>query len=152
MQHSRVNQFLFHLRKLVPAAGDGEVLPPGAILNGVNDMGYSFEFEPAAGASTASFTRRERSVHAIVDQCLTAYEAGDRNALFDLGVVFSTGSNGAPRDLIEAHKWFNLAAASGHEEAAMSRSEIAAEMSARDIAEAQRRARAYMAPVSRYAA
>ncbi|MFN3990986.1 MAG: SEL1-like repeat protein [Erythrobacter sp.] len=70
---------------------------------------------------------------------------GDANACFDLGVAFSTGSGGAPCDLIEAHKWFNLAAARGHEEAAHCRADIADEMTAREIAEAQRRAREFLA-------
>jgi len=70
---------------------------------------------------------------------------GDTNACFDLGVAFSTGSGGAPCDLIEAHKWFNLAAARGHEEAGHCRADIADEMTAREIAEAQRRAREFLA-------
>jgi len=70
---------------------------------------------------------------------------GQAGACFDLGVAFSTGSNGAPCDLIEAHKWFNLAAARGHEEAADCRADIAEEMTAREIAEAQRRARQWLA-------
>lgn len=70
---------------------------------------------------------------------------GDANACFDLGVAFSTGSGGAACDLIEAHKWFNLAAARGHEEAANCRADISDEMTAREIAEAQRRAREFLA-------
>jgi hypothetical protein len=70
---------------------------------------------------------------------------GEAGACYDLGVAFSTGSNGAPCDLIEAHKWFNLAAARGHEEAAHCRAEVADEMTAREIAEAQRRARQWLA-------
>lgn len=70
---------------------------------------------------------------------------GDAGACYDLGVAFSTGSNGAPCDLIEAHKWFNLAAARGHEEAAHCRADISEEMTAREIAEAQRRARQWLA-------
>ena len=69
---------------------------------------------------------------------------GDAAACFDLGVAFSTGSQGAPCDLIEAHKWFNLAAARGHEEAGSCRADIADEMTAREIAEAQRRAREFL--------
>jgi TPR repeat protein len=76
---------------------------------------------------------------------LTAAADGDINACFDLGVAYSTGSNGAEWDLIEAHKWFNLAAARGHEEAARCRAEIAFDMTAREIAEAQRRARELLA-------
>lgn len=70
---------------------------------------------------------------------------GEAGACYDLGVAFSTGSSGAPCDLIEAHKWFNLAAARGHEEAAHCRAEISEEMTAREIAEAQRRARQWLA-------
>jgi hypothetical protein len=76
---------------------------------------------------------------------LAAAAQGQIGACFDLGVAFSTGSNGAPCDLIEAHKWFNLAAARGHEEAAHCRADIADEMTAREIAEAQRRARQWLA-------
>jgi uncharacterized protein len=69
---------------------------------------------------------------------------GDEAACFELGVAFSTGSTGAGYDLIEAHKWFNLAAARGHEEAAHCRADIADEMTAREIAEAQRCAREFL--------
>ncbi len=60
---------------------------------------------------------------------------------FQLGLRHSTG---AEINLIEAHKWFNLAAARGHREAAFRRGELAAEMSASDIASAQRAARAFL--------
>lgn len=76
---------------------------------------------------------------------LVAAAEGDAHACFDLGVAFSTGSNGAECDLIEAHKWFNLAAARGHDEAAHCRADIAEDMTAREIAEAQRRARQWLA-------
>ncbi len=85
----------------------------------------------------------------IIAQCLAAAAQGDTSALFDLGVAFSTGSHGAECDLVEAHKWFNLAAAQGHEEAAWCRADISDEMTAREIAEAQRRARQWLADGSR---
>lgn len=69
---------------------------------------------------------------------------GDTTALFDLGVAYSTGSGGVDVDLIEAHKWFNLAALNGLEEAQRCRADIAEEMTAREIAEAQRQARAWI--------
>jgi len=69
----------------------------------------------------------------------------DIEACFDLGVAYSSGAAGVECDLIEAHMWFNLAAARGHEEAADMRAEIADEMTAREIAEAQRRARQWLA-------
>ena len=70
--------------------------------------------------------------------------AGDIAALFNLGVAYSTGSNGVGVDLIEAHKWFNLAASRGHEEASWCRADVSDEMTAREIAEAQRRARRWL--------
>ncbi len=81
----------------------------------------------------------------LVCQGLSAYFGGDENALFELGCAFSTGSRGALCDLVEAHKWFNLAASHGNEEAQHCRAEVAEEMSAREIVEAQRRARAFLA-------
>jgi uncharacterized protein len=77
---------------------------------------------------------------------------GDETACFDLGVIYSTGSHGADSDLIEAHKWFNLAASRGHEEAAWCRADVSDEMTAREIAEAQRRAREWLSAGMRRAA
>lgn len=79
-----------------------------------------------------------------VAQCLAAAADGDIASYYDLGVAYSTGSQGADCDLIEAHKWFNLAASKGHEEASWCRADISDEMTAREIAEAQRRAREWM--------
>ena len=81
---------------------------------------------------------------ALVAQCLAAAQAGNSDALFDLAMAFSTGSHGISIDLIEAHKWFNLAAVGGHEDAAHCRADLADEMTAREIAEAQRRAREWL--------
>ena len=75
---------------------------------------------------------------------LTAAADGDVDAYYTLGVAFSTGGHGVECDMIEAHKWFNLAAVVGHEEAAWCRADISDEMSAREIAEAQRRAREWL--------
>jgi hypothetical protein len=80
----------------------------------------------------------------LVANCLAAAAAGNVSAYFDLGVAFSTGSDGAPVDLVEAHKWFNLAAVGGYESAAQCRADISDEMTAREIAEAQRRAREWL--------
>lgn len=88
----------------------------------------------------------------LVASCLAAAANGDSSAYHDLGVAYSTGSHGVGIDLIEAHKWFNLAAARGHEEAALSRADISDEMTAREIAEAQRRAREWLCAIGRRAA
>jgi len=88
----------------------------------------------------------------LVANCLAAAAQGDVSAYYDLGIAFSTGSHGASCDLIEAHKWFNLAAVAGHEEAKLCRADISDEMTAREIAEAQRRARQWLSESSRKAA
>ena len=88
----------------------------------------------------------------LIAQCLAAAALGDTAAYYDLGVAYSTGSHGAECDLIEAHKWFNLAAVAGHEEAQMCRADISEEMTAREVAEAQRRARQWLTQTSRKAA
>ncbi|MEO5773775.1 MAG: hypothetical protein ABIQ32_06615 [Sphingomicrobium sp.] len=79
---------------------------------------------------------------------------GDVDALFDLGVAYSTGRGGLSVDLVEAHKWFNLAALSGCSRGQQCRAEISVEMTAREIAEAQKQARAWLGSTSyqRYAA
>jgi TPR repeat protein len=93
-----------------------------------------------------------RNADALVAHCLAAAAQGDTSAYYDHGVAFSTGSHGVTCDLIEAHKWFNLAAAKGHEEAAWCRADISEEMTAREIAEAQRRARQWLIAGERRAA
>ena len=90
----------------------------------------------AFSQETADFLIRSRIADA---------ERGDVDALFELGVTFSTGEGGIAVDLIEAHKWFNLAALNGDRRGQLCRAEIADEMTAREIAEAQRQARAWLA-------
>ncbi len=92
------------------------------------------------------------SANQILTSCLAAAAQGDINAYFDLGVAYSTGSDGLDVDLIEAHKWFNLAAVQGHEESAFCRADVSDEMTAREIAEAQRRARSWLQEINRRAA
>lgn len=98
----------------------------------------------ASSAKSAQFLLESRMLDAL---------RGSWDACYDLGVDYSTGANGVDFDLIEAHKWFNLAASrGGHEGARKCRTEIADEMTAREIAEAQHRARAWLSVNTRYAA
>lgn len=66
----------------------------------------------------------------------------DQLSFYDRGVLCSRNSD--DMDLIEAHKWFNLAAMMGDDRGAHARADIAHDMVAREIAEAQRRARAFL--------
>lgn len=78
--------------------------------------------------------------------------SGDIDACFELGVSFSAGADGCPLDLIAAHKWFNIAALGGNSRAMECRAEIAEDMTAREIIEAQRQARAMLGFANRLAA
>lgn len=62
---------------------------------------------------------------------------------YELGIRYSVG-NTVETDLIAAHKWFNIAALKGCREAIQLRQEIAASMSAAEIALAQRAARDWL--------
>ena len=62
------------------------------------------------------------------------------NDFFELGLRCTTGST-AVVDLVSAHKWFNVAAMLGNQDAIRLRREIAAEMSKAEITMAQRAAR-----------
>jgi len=64
--------------------------------------------------------------------------------MYRLGLEASTGGETGEFDLITAHKWFNLAAMQGNLEARAYRAELANEMTAEEVAEAQRLAREYL--------
>jgi uncharacterized protein len=90
-----------------------------------------------------------KSANFMMERWLADAAQGDADALYELGVAYSTGTGGTEVDLVEAHKWFNLAALNGSSEAQSCRAEISEEMSAREIAEAQRQARAWLADTAR---
>ncbi|MDE2181661.1 MAG: sel1 repeat family protein [Alphaproteobacteria bacterium] len=78
---------------------------------------------------------------------LTQYESdarkGRADALYNLGLAYSTGQ-GVGVDYVAAHKWFNLAALRGIDEAKSWRAQISREMAPSQIAEAQRLAREWL--------
>ena len=68
---------------------------------------------------------------------------GNPDTLFELGVMYSTGRVGA-LDLVTAHKWFNLAALKGSDEAKTQRCELSAQMTKEEIAAALAAAREWI--------
>jgi uncharacterized protein len=72
-----------------------------------------------------------------------AAQTGAPDALFELGMLYATGRD-VDADLVTAHKWFNLAAARGNASALTYRVELAQEMSADQVAEAQKLAREWL--------
>jgi TPR repeat protein len=79
----------------------------------------------------------------IADIDSAALGQAGSDMFFELGMMYSTGRS-VPADLVSAHKWFNLAAMRGNPDATRLRLEIAAEMSEREIAAAQRAARDWL--------
>src|SRR3954465_979759 len=90
----------------------------------------------------------QKSAEFLIRSRLADAEAGDVAALLEFGKTYSTGRGGIAVDLVEAHKWFNLSALSGCTRGQECRAEIALEMTAREIADAQRQARAWVAATS----
>jgi uncharacterized protein len=82
-----------------------------------------------------------------LDEIMAAAKSGAVDAYYDLGMMFSAG-DGVDVDLIEAHKWFNLAVMGGFEDAKGYRADIAAELSPGDVAAAQRKAREWLSSTS----
>jgi uncharacterized protein len=73
-----------------------------------------------------------------------AAQTGAPDALFEFGMLYATGLD-VEADLVVAHKWFNLAAMRGNHSALAHRIELAREMSASQIAQAQKLAREWLA-------
>ncbi len=73
-----------------------------------------------------------------------AAEQGHEWGQNNLGRMYERG-RGVPRELVQAHLWFSLAEAQGNEEAAKSRSRIAAVMRREQIVEATRLADEWLA-------
>jgi len=74
-----------------------------------------------------------------------AYLDSDARAedLLQMGLIYSPGL-GVAEDLVAAHKWFNLAALKGNEDAKMYRKDLSDMMSSAEIAQAQKSAREWL--------
>ena len=70
-----------------------------------------------------------------------AAEQGVPRAQYNLGIMYSFGLGVASHDLVEAHKWFDLAVMRGNVAARAARDHVAESMTAAEIGEAERRAR-----------
>ncbi|HEX8446533.1 MAG TPA: hypothetical protein VF649_07960 [Sphingomonas sp.] len=88
----------------------------------------------------------------LIESRMADAARGDIDAYFDLGMAYSSGTGGIEIDLVEAHKWFNLAALGGSRRGQECRAEIAEDMTAREIGNAQKAARAWLGATMRHAA
>jgi TPR repeat protein len=78
-----------------------------------------------------------------LEQVESAAQGGTPDAIFQLGLMYCAGRD-VEMDLVSAHKWFNIAAMRGNEDAKRYRIELAREMSKADIAKAQKLAREWI--------
>jgi uncharacterized protein len=77
------------------------------------------------------------------EQITGAAQGGAPDALFQLGLMYCAGRD-VQVDLVTAHKWFNIAAMRGNDDARRYRMELAVEMSKADISRAQKLAREWI--------
>lgn len=75
---------------------------------------------------------------------LEAAEQGDVDSQYNLAVNYYKG-RGVTQDSVLAHMWFDLATAQGDAEAAKARDTVAKELTPAQLADAQRRAREWLA-------
>lgn len=78
-----------------------------------------------------------------IEKRLAATQIDEAEIFFELGLIYATGVE-VERDLVEAHKWLNLAVMRGHRGAQQERAELAGEMTSSEIAHAQRIARQWL--------
>jgi uncharacterized protein len=72
-----------------------------------------------------------------------AQPASSPDVMYRMGLMYCAGRD-VPLDLVTAHKWLNLAAVRGNQEAKARRMEIALDMTKAQIAAAQKQAREWM--------
>jgi hypothetical protein len=93
--------------------------------------------------TSGHYDRRWGSKMTSVEIAAGSAQPRSADDCFGLGMVFSAGA-GVAVDLVEAHKWFNIAATRGHKDAARLRREVAEQMSDAEIGCAQRAARDWL--------
>jgi uncharacterized protein len=69
--------------------------------------------------------------------------ANTSDAMYHLGLAYCAGRD-VPFDLVTAHKWLNLAALRGNQDAKIRRMEISHDMTKFQIAAAQKQAREWL--------
>lgn len=110
---------------------------------GFTDLGYSYE----KGIGTA------RDYRQALKYYVEGAKRGNRAALNNLGSMYERGSGGLIQDYVEAYKWYLLSSArGGSKHTASNIKRLAGKMTKEQVAEAQKRAQAFYAAVSRPAA
>lgn len=73
-----------------------------------------------------------------------AAEQGHASAQYELGLIYRTGY-GLATDQVQSYMWLNLAAAAGIQQAVMARDEVMRSLSSKQLAQAQKNSREWLA-------
>jgi uncharacterized protein len=112
----------------------------GYLSSGLAEARYSLRARPEKQSRSRPMARFEYSSRDIVE---FAAEGGAPDALFELGLMYASGRD-VQRDFVSAHKWFNVAALRGNDEAKRYRLELSREMTRQEISRAQKLAREWI--------
>ena len=110
----------------------------------IKALALSILFFSAAGLASADYADAMRHYERQeYQEALEAFDeaakSGDADAQYMLGRLYEAG-NGTAQDFVEAHQWYNLAAARGHGHAAEARDTLSERMTAEQVARAQQAA------------
>jgi uncharacterized protein len=117
-------------------------IPMIAALGGNNFAGHRDEGIGRKARTNRDNGEAEMSIEMAA--AIATAEPMDAEGCFSLGMIYSSGAARELVDLVEAHKWFNIAAMRGHADAAAMRREIAEQMADAEIGRAQRAARDWL--------
>ena len=95
------------------------------------------------GSEVTPFTGLQLTQRQTSDCAAYQAQGGVPDALFELGLMYCAGRD-VDLDMVEAHKWFNLAALRGNEAAKQYRQDVARELSKAQVGVAQKRAREWL--------
>src|ERR1044072_5912579 len=121
---------------IVAASASGETMRTGT-------RSFGKKTERARDQGRAVMAYLDVAADIDIDAAVAAPVNASGEVFYELGMMYAAG-RAVQLDLVLAHKWFNLAAMRGNPDAIRLRREIAGEMSAMEIAAAQRAARDWL--------
>ncbi|SEL42554.1 Sel1 repeat-containing protein [Halomonas daqiaonensis] len=113
----------------------------------IKGLALSFILFGSVGLASADYAEgmryyEQQEYRQALQEFGAAARSGDADAQYMLGRLYESG-NGTVQNFVQAHKWYNLAAARGHSHAAEARNSLAERMTAGQVAEAQQSARGW---------
>ncbi len=144
-QHTRGEWPRAWMRPFGPCGGDGAEPPLRGPWKGVwgEGKGGNTAGRRRYGVGKTRMTPKTAAVAVALKWYRMAAEQGHAGAQNNLGVMYDKG-DGVTQDYVQAHIWYNLAAAQGNELGRENRDIVAKRMTPAQVAEAQRLAREWL--------